>query len=58
MNEYSIQQAINLGYKRIGTVSTGSMAVSIAAYGARVGLETFILVSASLPPEKLNPIAI
>ena len=53
-----IQQAISLGCKRIGTVSTGNMAVSVAAYGARVGLETFILVSASLPPEKLNPIAI
>ncbi|MBA7473762.1 Tryptophan synthase beta chain [subsurface metagenome] len=53
-----IQQAVSLGYKRIGTVSTGNMAVSVAAYGARVGLETFILVSASLPPEKLNPIAI
>ncbi|MBA7506622.1 Tryptophan synthase beta chain [subsurface metagenome] len=53
-----IQHAISLGYKRIGTVSTGNMAVSVAAYGARVGLETFILVSASLPPEKLNPIAI
>jgi len=53
-----IQQAINLGYRRIGTVSTGNMAVSVAAYGAGVGLETFVLVSTSLPPEKLNPIAI
>jgi len=53
-----IQQAISLGYKRIGTVSTGNMAVSVAAYGAGVGLETFVLVSTSLPPEKLNPIAI
>ncbi len=52
------QHASSLGYKRIGTVSTGNMAVSVAAYGARVGLETFILVSASLPPEKLNQIAI
>lgn len=53
-----IQRAISLGYKRIGTVSTGNMAVSVAAYGARAGLETFILVSASLPPEKFSPIAI
>jgi threonine synthase len=53
-----IQHAINLGYKRIGTVSTGNMAVSVAAYGVKTGLKTFILVRASLPPEKINPIAI
>lgn len=53
-----IQHAINLGYKKIGTVSTGNMAVSVAAYGAKAGLKTFILVSANLPPEKINPIAI
>jgi threonine synthase len=53
-----IQHAVELGYKRIGTVSTGNMAVSVAAYGAKAGLETIILVSATLPPEKINPIAI
>ena len=53
-----IQHAISLRYKRIGTVSLGNMAASVAAYGAKAGLETFILVSANLPPEKLNPIAI
>jgi threonine synthase len=53
-----IQHALTLGYKRIGAVSTGNMAVSVAAYGAKACLETFILVSSNLPPEKLNPIAI
>lgn len=53
-----VQHAINAGYKRIGTVSTGNMAVSVAAYGAKAGLDTFILVNSSIPPEKLNPIAI
>lgn len=53
-----IQHALKLGYKKIGTVSSGNMAASIAAYGAKAGLKTFILVSADLPPEKLNPIAI
>ncbi|MDO9528708.1 MAG: threonine synthase [Syntrophales bacterium] len=52
-----IQHALSLGYEKIGTVSSGNMAVSVAAYGARAGLKTFVLVSATLPPEKLNPIA-
>ena len=53
-----VQHAISLGYKRIGTVSTGNMAASVAAYGAKAGLKTFILVSTGIPPEKLKPISI
>jgi threonine synthase len=53
-----IQHAISLRYERIGTVSTGNMAASVAAYGARAGLPTFILVSAGIPAEKIKPIAV
>ncbi len=53
-----IQYAISLGYERIGTVSTGNMAASVAAYGAKAGLATFILVSAGIPAEKIKPIAV
>jgi threonine synthase len=53
-----VHHALSLGYKRIGAVSTGNMAVSVAAYGARAGLQTLILVSANLPAEKLAPIAV
>ena len=53
-----IQHAISLGFEKIGTVSTGNMAVSVAAYGAKAGFKTFILGSANLSPEKLNAIAI
>lgn len=55
---FGVQHAVSLGYKRIGTVSSGNMAVSVAAYGARAGMKTCVLVSSTLPPEKLNPIAI
>lgn len=49
----AVQKAISLGLNKIGTVSTGNMAASTAAYGARAGLETFILVKENIPPEKL-----
>ncbi len=53
-----LNHALSLGYKAIGTVSTGNMAASVAAYGSRAGLKTFILVDHKLPPEKLNPIVV
>jgi len=53
-----VNHALSLGYERIGTVSSGNMAVSVAAYGARAKLKTVIFVSAHIPPEKLDPIAI
>lgn len=53
-----IMHAIKSGFKRIGTVSTGNMATSVAAYGAMAGLETIILVNKNIAAEKLNPIAI
>jgi len=48
-----IQQAVKNGCSKIGTVSTGNMAVSIAAYGARFGVETNILVSKDIDDIKL-----
>ncbi len=47
-----------LGYGRIGTVSTGNMAASVAAYAAAAGMEAFILVKDNAADEKLAPIAI
>ena len=47
-----------MGYERIGTVSTGNMAVSVAAYGAAAGLDTTVLVSSTIAVEKVPPIAV
>ncbi|NLL61437.1 MAG: threonine synthase [Candidatus Atribacteria bacterium] len=53
-----VQHALSLGCDTIGTLSSGNMAVSVAAYGARAGLKTIILVSADIPSEKIGPILI
>ena len=49
----AVQKAVSLGIKRIGTVSTGNMASSTAAYGAKAGLETFVLLKENISPDKL-----
>ena len=49
----AIQKAASLGLKRIGTVSTGNMASSTAAYAARAGLKAYVLVKEDALPEKL-----
>lgn len=53
-----LHHAAEIGCTRIGTVSTGNMAVSVAAYGARAGMDTFVLISDTIPEEKIAPIAI
>ncbi len=54
----ALQHALDLGLYRVGAVSTGNMAASVAAYAALAGLECYILVPATINPHKLGPIAI
>ncbi len=53
-----VQMAKALGLRRIGTVSTGNMAASTAAYAARAGLEAVILVKDDTTPEKVKAAAV
>ena len=49
----ALQKAVSMGMERIGTVSTGNMASSTAAYGAKAGLKTFLLFKEGSSPEKI-----
>ncbi|MHB0870762.1 MAG: threonine synthase [Chloroflexota bacterium] len=53
-----MQRALEMGFEAVGTVSSGNMAGSMAAFAARAGLDCFIMVSSEIPPEKLGPIGI
>lgn len=54
----SVHIAKSRSLNRIGTVSTGNMAASTAAYGARAGIETFVLVKEDTTEEKLLSTAV
>ncbi len=51
-----IRRALQLGYSAVGAVSSGNMALSVAAYGARAGMKTFLFVPENIDEEKLAPI--
>ena len=48
-----VSLALRFGVGAVACASTGSMAASLAAYGARAGLVTWVLVPAETPPEKM-----
>jgi threonine synthase len=53
-----ISVLVQMGFSSVGTVSTGNMARSVAAYAARAGIEANIWVGADTPPQKLAPVAV
>ncbi len=50
----AVQKAVSLGIGKIGTVSTGNMAASTAAYGAKAGLQTVVLLKEDSTAEKIG----
>jgi len=48
-----MQKITELGWKKVGTVSTGNMASSTAAYAARAGLQAVLLVKKGTSPAAL-----
>lgn len=48
----AVHMAREMGIRKIGTVSTGNMGSSTAAYGSRAGMPTFVLVKQDSPREK------
>jgi len=54
----ALSEALHLGSRALGVGSTGNMAASVAAYGARAGIPVLVLVSVETPAEKLTGIAV
>lgn len=53
----AVADAIHRKSQALGVVSTGNMAASVSAYGARAGLPVIVLVSAAILSTKVAPIA-
>ena len=49
----AVQKAVSLGFSTIGTISTGNMAGSTAAYAAKAGLKSVIFVKEDTSKEKI-----
>lgn len=53
----SVQRALDIQKTKLGTVSTGNMAASVSAYGARRDMETFVLVPSDISEKKVSQIS-
>jgi threonine synthase len=54
----AIQKALELGIRKIGTISTGNMAGSTAAYAAKAGLPCLVFVKQDTPQDKILAAAV
>lgn len=54
----ALTKACELGLSEVVTASSGNAGVSVAAYSARAGLNSVVIVPDGLPPSKLVPISL
>jgi threonine synthase len=54
----AVQKAVEMGLRRVGTISTGNMAGSTAAYAAKAGLACLIFVKEDTSREKIVSAAV
>ncbi|MCX6560257.1 MAG: threonine synthase [Candidatus Aminicenantes bacterium] len=54
----AVAMALELGFRSVGTISTGNMAGSTAAYAAKTGLKCLIFVKAGTSREKITAAAV
>ncbi|MDD8025006.1 MAG: threonine synthase [Acidobacteriota bacterium] len=54
----AVQKAVELGIRRVGTISTGNMAGSTAAYAAKAGLRCLVYVKEDTSRQKIVSAAI
>lgn len=54
----AVSKAVELGVHRVGTISTGNMAGSTAAYAAKAGLRALVLVKEDTSREKIAAAAV
>ena len=55
---FSVQNAASLGYRRLGTLSSGNMGASVAAFGSRAHMDTIILLKSNVPGEKSDALTV
>jgi threonine synthase len=53
-----VSKALEISARAVGCVSTGNMAASVAAYAAKAGIKSVVLIPPDTPSQKIGPIAI
>lgn len=54
----TVKNALTLDFDRLGVVSSGNMGASVAAYGGRAGMVTYVIVKENVSQEKIDSLAV